>query len=370
MEFEKKIVAPDHLRNSLRILVVAELWDGSNSYAYVQAFRRMGHSVAVVPSENYVPGKWRSKPLRALRRLLEPVLVREYSEALISEARHLRPHLFFVFKGHYVAPEAVKAIKDLGAVAVNFYPDVSFMVHGKYIPKALPVYDWVFTTKTFGISDMERLLGVRTASFLPHSYNPEVHYPADLTDEERIIYECDVSFIGTRSPKKQRLIEHICSCLPSIRLRIWGAQWESARSSLGPRIEGKYALGREYAKAISASKINLGLLAESWKGASSGDRITSRTFHIPASGGFLLHERTEEFTKYFEEGIECDCFDTPEELVEKISYYLDRDEERQALAAAGHRRAIESGYAVDCRANEILIKVAEIRAARSGIAQV
>jgi hypothetical protein len=351
----------------MRILAVADVWQGSNAYAYVRAFRRMGHSVRVVPPENFFP-LWRRRPLRVLRRLIEPLVVREYAYSLIAEARELRPHLLFVFKGRYVNADAISEIQNLGAVAMNFYPDVSFLAHGKYLPRALPAYDWVFTTKAFGVSDMKRLLGVECASFLPHGYDPETHAPVGLDSEDRASYECDVSFIGTWSPKKQKLLEYVRRELPSIRLRIWGAQWEKARGLLGDAIEGRGVYGVEYAKAITASRINLAILSEAREGASSGDQITSRTFHIPATGAFLLHERTGELLEYFQEESECACFGSADELVAKIVYYLDRPAQREAIGVAGRQRSIESGYSVDCRAATVIEKATELRGAREAVA--
>lgn len=343
----------------MRILAVADIWQGSDAYAFVRAFRRKGHSVQVLPPENFVPG-WRNRGLRGLRRLLAPLLVREYARALVEEGRRFRPHLFFVFKGRYVAPDAVRELRELGAVAINVFPDVSILAHGRYIPEALPQYDWVFTTKTFGLEDMERLVRVHRASFMPPSFDPEVHRPVELDVEDVACYGCDVSFIGTWSPKKQRLLEWVGSRLPEIRLRVWGDQWQPGRRSLAGRVQGRGVIGLEYAKAIVASKINLCVLSEARRGSSSGDRITARTFQIPATGAFLLHERTPELQRYFQEGTECGCFETPEELVEKIRHYLAAHEDRRAVALAGRERALESGYEVDFRAEEILRKVEEI----------
>jgi spore maturation protein CgeB len=153
--------------------------------------------------------------------------------------------------------------------------------------------------------------------------------------------------------------------MPSIRLRVWGAQWEQARATLGSSIEGRGVYGREYAKAIVSSRINLAILSEARHGASSGDRITSRTFHIPATGAFMLHERTDEFLEYFAEGQECACFETMEELVDRISHYLENEEERRLIAAGGLQRSMESSYSVDSRAKKIVEKVLEIRLRRS-----
>ncbi len=357
----------DSRQAPIRILAVADIWQGSNAYAYVRAFRRLGHSVKVLPPENFIPGGWESRPLRVVRRLLLSRLVAEFNNALIREAEQLKPQLFFVFKGRYVTAQTIRAMRRMGAVAINFYPDVSFLAHGKFIPEALPVYDWVFTTKSFGVQDMERLLGIRHASFLPHSFDPETHAPVALDEDDHRRYDCEVSFIGTWSPKKQQYLETVSRSLPELHLRIWGAQWEQAVATLGQRVQGKHVLGLEYAKALVASKINLAILSEARQGASSGDRITSRTFHIPATGAFMLHERTEELPEYFEEGSECACFATAEEMVEKIGYYLENEDKRLVLAQAGRRRSLDSGYGVDQRALVILEKAAALQAIRQQV---
>ena len=81
-------------------------------------------------------------------------------------------------------------------------------------------------------------------------------------------------------------------------------------------------VGLSFATAISCSKINLGLLSERVSGASSGDLITSRTFHIPACGGLLLHERTPDLLQVFREGESCACFDGADEMIDKIDALL------------------------------------------------
>lgn len=347
-------------QTSLRILAISDHWPGAASYGFVRAFRRAGHSVSSFDARTYLPVRWKSTWLRALRRGLEPMLVAEHTRALIAEARHHRPHLFFAFKGPYVTVEAMRAIKEAGAISINFYPDTSLTDHGRYLPKALPHYDWVFTTKTFGPDDMRRILGITTASFLPHAFDPEVHsvWQLDASDVSR--YAADVSFIGAWTPKKEQIVLRIQDALPGITMRIWGAQWENASRRLQPVVEHQEVWGREYAKCILASRINLGLLIEAQPGASCGDLITSRTFEIPATGGFMLHERTSELSWYFEEDKECAAFSSEEELLEKIRYYLSHETDRRQIAEAGRRRALESGYSMDSRVEQVVAKYREL----------
>jgi spore maturation protein CgeB len=65
---------------------------------------------------------------------------------------------------------------------------------------------------------------------------------------------------------------------------------------------------------------------------------------IPACAAFMLAERTSEHLRLFEEGREAAYFDGDEEMVGKARYYLERDDERVAIAAAARRRCVESGY--------------------------
>ena len=342
--------------------MVCDLWQGSDSYALARAFRRAGHSVTIVSDNAYWSRDWRSCVLRAARWLLQSFIVRDFNDALVAKAEALNPHLLVVCKGRLVEPRAIEAAKRVGAIAALWWPDVSFFAHGALIPRAVPRYDWVFTTKTFGLADLAAEFGVTRASFLPHAYHPEVHrvFRCDASDRER--YGCDVSFIGTWSPKKQALLEALLGGRPELTVRIWGMQWEKAGLPLARSVEAREVLGAEYAKAIRLSRINLGILSEARKRASSGDLITARTFQIPASGGFMLHERNCEVGQYFEEGRECAMFEGAEELATKVGYYLAHAAEREAIAEAGRLRCLQSGNSVDDRVRAILAKVGELRA--------
>jgi spore maturation protein CgeB len=287
----------------------------------------------------------------------------EFQRILIDEARRLRPELLFVYKGALIEPATIDAIRALGAVAINVYPDVSFTEHGPLLPKSLPRYDWIFTTKSYGVGDFARDLGVRNASFMPHGYDPEVHAPVALDDKDRAKFVCDASFIGSWSPKKEALLRAVRQALPEIDIKIWGNRWERAQGDLGSAIQSCAVTGREYAKAISASRINVAILTEARREASSGDLTTTRTFEIPAIGGFMLHERTAEAQSYFAEGQECAMFGGADELVSKIKHYLANPQERQSIAKAGHRRCLTSGYSVDDRAEAVCDKLSAIQAA-------
>ena len=60
----------------------------------------------------------------------------------------------------------------------------------------------------------------------------------------------------------------------------------------------------------------------------------------------MLAERTEEHERLFKDGKEAAYFNTsePDDLLEKVRYYLDHEQERQQIARCGRERCLNSGY--------------------------
>lgn len=68
-------------------------------------------------------------------------------------------------------------------------------------------------------------------------------------------------------------------------------------------------------------------------------QLKARVFETMLAGGLLLEERNEQTAYYFTEGVEYVAFSSKSELLEKINYYLAHENERMAIALAGHRKA-------------------------------
>lgn len=79
-----------------------------------------------------------------------------------------------------------------------------------------------------------------------------------------------------------------------------------------------------------------------------------RTFEVPACRGFMLSTRTTEQKNFFKEGKEADYFSTPEELKQKIDFYLKNDELRLKIAEAGYQKLLKSNYSYIDRAKQVL----------------
>ncbi len=72
------------------------------------------------------------------------------------------------------------------------------------------------------------------------------------------------------------------------------------------------------------------------------DAPTVRVYDILACGGFLLTEYRPCLEEEFAVGEELETFRSPDELREKIEFYLSHDDRRREIAAQGQRRVLEN----------------------------
>jgi spore maturation protein CgeB len=292
---------------------------------------------------------------RVVRRLMWPRLVNEFNQQILKMADIFRPDIFLAYKGNYIHVSTLRKVRGNGIPLYNFFPDTSAFAHGKWLPESLPEYDCIFHTKPFWYQDVTRQIKLKAGVFLPHGYNPNLHRRVESDPRDIAEYGCGVSFIANHTRYKERILDRLLRLRPNLDLRIWGDGWASRSESqpLQSCIRGFPLLGGAYARGIQAARINLAIMSGVVQGASSGDLTTSRTYTIPAVGGFMLHERNPEVLELYKEGKEIECFDSPEELAEQIDYYLAHPSERENIARAGRARCVPA-YSYDNRMAEIL----------------
>lgn len=103
----------------------------------------------------------------------------------------------------------------------------------------------------------------------------------------------------------------------------------------------------------AGTKINLNIALKGIEGGT-----TQRIMDIMGAGGFVLTNYCEETAELFEEGKEIVMFRTPEELIQKVDYYLEHEEEREQIARAGHERAMND-YTYEKKIKKLLDWVTE-----------
>ena len=314
--------------------------------------REEGHEFVFFDEAPYVRGLDGSFIHKVAFRLLgrRPLSSRRLNRDLLAAALRFRPDVVLIVKGAFVAPRTLQRIKEeTGAVLVNYATDDPWnpRVSTPDLVRAIPYYDLYACTKRAIMPDVQAA-GCRRVIFVPFGYKPTVHYPEKpVAPEEHTRFDSDVVFIGGCDADRVPYFEALVMGLPNLRLHLYGGYWD--RHSLLRRYYRGFALGRHYRLALGAAKIALNLVRRA-----NRDRHVMRSFEIPACGAFMLAERTEEHLEWFEEGKEAAYFDSPDELVEKVRYYLSRDDERQRIAEAGHWKVSLGGHTYKARLIQIL----------------
>ena len=93
---------------------------------------------------------------------------------------------------------------------------------------------------------------------------------------------------------------------------------------------------QEMPEVFRRSKINLNITLRSIE---SG--MPLRALDVMGAGGFLLSNYQTELAENFVDGEELVLFESEEDLLEKVDYYLNHDEERQEIAYRGWKKTCE-----------------------------
>ena len=69
--------------------------------------------------------------------------------------------------------------------------------------------------------------------------------------------------------------------------------------------------------------------------------LPQRIWDILACGGFLLTNYQPELDEFLTPGVHLETYRSVDELVEKSVYYLEHDDEREAIAQNGYKKICE-----------------------------
>ena len=87
----------------------------------------------------------------------------------------------------------------------------------------------------------------------------------------------------------------------------------------------------EYYEILKKSKIGI-----NFSMSVSGHQLKARVFEVMHSGAMLLEERNDQIAVYFTEDLDYVAFSNEKEMLEKIQYYLEHNEERELIARNGY----------------------------------
>ncbi|MEM5830906.1 MAG: glycosyltransferase [Candidatus Aenigmatarchaeota archaeon] len=349
--------------NKIKILISGDFAFYSRNNDFSKAFKKLNISFDIFDDQknynDFLPFKKQTLIKRIFHRLTWKYFSIKVNNKFLNKIKNNNYDVIFIIKGWFYHPKTIKKIKEIlpKAKLICFNPDNPFNTwhHGvsnEWIRKSIPYYDVYFIWGKFLISKLYNA-GAKRVEYLPFWYDPEIHYPVEVKDEkEKNYYGSDIAFIGTYDEEREWWLNQI----KDYNLKIWGNDWWKANKDLQKKWMKKPAYGEEFNKICSCSKIVLNIIRK--------QNIPShnmRTFEAPACKAFVLSTRTEELKEFFEEDKEIACFENPEELRQKIDFYLKNDNLREKIKEAGYQRLTNSNYSYLDRAKKIIEVFEELK---------
>lgn len=276
---------------------------------------------------------WLLKPLGKLIRVLslrrldifKNTAHRFRERELEKYVASFRPEILFVIRGHGFDVNFLQRLKEKYCIKKL----VGWWVKGPkwfdLMKAEAHAFDAYFCIHQEGYTEKDHIkylpaLGVDTVLYHPGN--------------EPQKFEHEAVFVGSWNPRRQAIIEQ----LGDMPLEIYGPGWLKKNlfnPAVRSNIKGHGVWGKDLTQLYRTSKVVLNISA--WEPAAT-TAFNLRLFDVPATGAFLLTDKTEGLRQYLEPDREVATFDNPQELKEKLLHYLRHDLERDAIARGGYKK--------------------------------
>jgi spore maturation protein CgeB len=277
---------------------------------------------------------------------------------------------FLVLFTDEIKIETLLKIKSLNTcIVMNWFCDDHWRF-GSFSKYYAPALHWIVTTDRNAVGKYETI-GCRNIILSQWGYNHHLYLPqpGDHTYE--------VTFVGKAHSSRKKIIKKLTETGMSVKC--WGQGWEHGRVSFDEmiRIYSNSAINLNFTESsmrwglVPIAKVFLTRRADDtyrvnryreFKGNlsvllnSKTNQIKGRNFEIPGTGGFLLTEYVDNIEEYFVPDKQITVFKSPDELTDKVRYYLEHDSEREAIRRAGYDRALRD-HTFERRFSDIFRKI-------------
>lgn len=261
-------------------------------------------------------------------------------EVLLQKAAECKPDLiFFIPYQDQFTFETLDALKKLYPT-VAWFGDDTWRFEG-FSSRYATHFSHIATTDPASMSKYRKLGGnpilTEWAAAEPLSENI-----GPLSPKES--YRYDVSFVGGKNPFRKWFIDMLGK--QGVHVTCFGAGWPNGRISF-----------EEMEQVFRFSKINLNIsnsvchdiryifsglrpFKDYLRSNKTAEQVKARNFEIPLAGGFQLSNYVLGLERHLHIGTELALYNTPEDCVQQVCYYLENEDDRQKLLMRSHERAL------------------------------
>ena len=282
----------------MRILLLVPMADGQTGPAIKYAFEQLGYAVVAVDAQKHPGSSFRV-------------------------ACDFKPDLILCSRTSKLARQVIQIKEKFkNVVACTWNVDTRTKIgHWKHLFPLIRACDYYFVVASRLVPEW-RKINPNTFWLSQGLQNELYRKPKQITDEDREKYACDVCWAGRGGGGGHQFRGVYLSTISAmgINFKCWG-------TAGNPPIYNE-----EHNKMVALSKIIL--CCSGWP---ENERYTSvRNYKVMGAGGFVL----ELYRKGIHDIFPTDtlsCYENPNNLVEKIRYWLAHEKERKEIAERAYK---------------------------------
>ncbi|GIP29946.1 spore maturation protein [Paenibacillus sp. J23TS9] len=270
-----------------------------------------------------------------LRGMVSQLTVIEPGQPISEIAYQIMPDLVLVLDGMFIENEQLDLIRQQGIKTAIWLTDDPY--YTDMTTENVNHYDYIFTLESNCIPYYQQL-GCPQVHHLPFAAYAE-HYKPERT---RSAQRREVSFIGSAYWNRVEYLNPIMDRLMQHNTIINGIWWDRLPNyaAYQDRIElNKWMGPQETSEAYNASKIVINLHRSHEDDSVNNNAVkipaaspNPRTFEISACATLQLTDARSDLVKFYTPGREIETYSSPEELLDKVEYYLTHEKERRDIA--------------------------------------
>jgi spore maturation protein CgeB len=336
------------MTHDLQLLIVGSRHGTHVGGSLARAAERLGVSYAFVDADDAFNAprlvrlvSWRLGGHR-------PPALRRTSRAIASACARWRPRWLLSTGMAPIDPPTLATIGRLGVQRLNYLTDDPWnpVLRAEWFLDGLGQYDHVFSPRRANLDDLKRH-GCAAVSYLPFGYDPELCFrqePPTVLEWAR--YRTELAFIGGADRDRVPYLD--AAIRAGVEVSLYGGYWNRFPETSGhARGHADVATVR---KVTSAAKVSLCLVRRA-----NRDGHVMRSLEIPAMGGCMLVEDTEEHRTLFgPHGHAAAYFRTIPDMLEQLRWLLSAADERQRLATCAQRCISEGQHTYEDRLRVML----------------
>jgi spore maturation protein CgeB len=336
----------------MRLFIVGPLWVGDWTEGVERAASLLGHKTTLFYywrdnwNDNSIYLKERAKSylhplikqalrltnigLKNLQAKLKDVIM---NRRLIGAVQAFHPDVILILKGETISYESLLTLKALNVPLVSWWVDSPF---SSPMPiKYFEFFDMVYMFDKECITDLAAQ-GIKHVMYLPCACDQTTYFPQSLSPSDYPGLNCTIGFIATYYPERTALLRQ----MKGLDIGLWGDGWDAA-NELNELPYGSWR-GRRITADDAAKVYNLAKICPNVHHSQTRfGGLNTRTFEIPAAGGFELVDNVPGLEENFDIGREIIAYSSPDEFHELTEHYLSHPSDRTAVIERGHARVMQ-----------------------------